>query len=167
MLGQYDAGLAMMTQSLADGETIGQYVGRHTFLIELADALRYAGQPAQGLRRLAEAQQWAQTMPQGYHKEAARHRVHGELLLALASENAEADAEACFQRALTVARRQQAKSWELRASLSLSRLWQQQGKHQHAYNLLAPVYAGFTEGFDTLDLQEAQALLQDLASRVL
>jgi len=68
-------------------------------------------------------------------------------------------AEACFQQAITVARRQQAKSWELRAAMSLARLWQQQGKHHEARELLAPIYGWFTEGFDTADLQEAKALL--------
>ena len=74
-----------------------------------------------------------------------------------------AEAEACFQHALTVARRQQAKSLELRAAMSLARLWQQQGKHAEARALLAPIYGWFTEGFDTADLQEAKALLDELA----
>ena len=74
-----------------------------------------------------------------------------------------AQAEACFQQALAIARRQQAKSWELRAAMSLSRLWQQQGKRAEAYELLAPIYGWFTEGFDTADLQEAKALLEELA----
>jgi predicted ATPase len=74
-----------------------------------------------------------------------------------------AEAEACFQQALTIARCQQAKSWELRATMSLSRLWQQQGKRDAARQLLAEVYHWFTEGFDTADLQEAKALLDELA----
>jgi predicted ATPase len=73
-------------------------------------------------------------------------------------------AEACFQQALAIAHRQQAKSWELRAATSLGRLWQQQGKRAEAYELLAPIYIWFTEGFDTADLQEAKALLQELES---
>jgi predicted ATPase len=71
-------------------------------------------------------------------------------------------AEACFQHALTIARRQQAKSFELRAAVSLSRLWQQQGTRAEAYELLAPIYGWFTEGFDTVDLQEAKTLLEEL-----
>ena len=71
-------------------------------------------------------------------------------------------AEACFQQALDIARRQQAKSWELRAAMSLSRLWQQQGKRAAARELLAPIYGWFTEGFDTADLQDARALLEEL-----
>ena len=72
-------------------------------------------------------------------------------------------AEACFQQSLAVALRQQAKSWELRSALSLSRLWRQQGKRAEARELLAPIYSWFTEGFDTPDLQEARALLDELA----
>jgi predicted ATPase len=73
-----------------------------------------------------------------------------------------AEAEACFLKAIEVARRQQAKSWELRATVSLARLWQQQGKHHAARNMLADIYNWFTEGFDTKDLQEAKALLEEL-----
>jgi len=72
------------------------------------------------------------------------------------------EAEACFQQALTVARRQQAKSLELRAAVSLARLWQQQGQRAKAQALLAPIYGWFTEGFDTADLQEAKVLLEEL-----
>ena len=74
-----------------------------------------------------------------------------------------AKAEACFEHALAVARAQQAKSWELRAATSMARLWRDQGKRDQARDLLAPVYGWFTEGFDTLDLQEAKALLDALA----
>ena len=89
------------------------------------------------------------------------HRFRGELMLRQAPPDA-AQAEASFQHAVAVARRQQAKSWELRAAMSLSCLWQQQGKRAEAYELLAPVYGWFTEGFDTADLQEAKALLEAL-----
>ena len=75
----------------------------------------------------------------------------------------EHEAEHCLRQAVAVARQQQAKAFELRAAVSLSRLWQQQGKCQEAYDLLAPVYGWFTEGFDTADLQEAKALLEELA----
>jgi len=73
-----------------------------------------------------------------------------------------AHAETCFQQALAVAQRQQAKSWELRAAMSLSRLWTRQGKRDEARELLAPIYGWFTEGFDTADLQEAKILLEEL-----
>ena len=90
------------------------------------------------------------------------YRLKGELLLAQSPDN-HTEAEPCFHHALEIARSQQAKSLELRAATSLARLWQRQGKRQEAYDLLAPVYGWFTEGFDTADLQEAQALLEELA----
>ena len=93
--------------------------------------------------------------------EAELQRLKGRLLL-VRSADQPAAVEACFQRAVAVAHRQQAKSWELRAAMSLSRLWQQQDKRTEAYELLAPVYGWFTEGFDTADLQEAKALLEEL-----
>ena len=88
------------------------------------------------------------------------YRLRGELLLHVTAQQEEA--EACLQQALAVARRQQAKSLELRAALSLSRLWQQQGKRAEVYELLAPIYGWFTEGFDMTDLQDAQVLLEEL-----
>jgi predicted ATPase len=93
--------------------------------------------------------------------EAELYRLQGELLLARPAKP-HAEAAACFCQALAVARRQQAKSLELRAAISLSRLWQQQGKPDEARALLAPIYGWFTEGFDTADLQEAKALLDEL-----
>ena len=89
------------------------------------------------------------------------HRLQGELLLRQATPDAP-QAEACFQQSLVIARRQQAKSWELRAAMSLVRLWQRQGKRAEARELLAEIYGWFTEGFDTADLQEARALLDTL-----
>jgi predicted ATPase len=94
--------------------------------------------------------------------EAELHRLYGELLLRQAVLDAP-QAEAYFQRALDVARHQQARSWELRAAMSLARLWQAQGKRAEARELLAPIYTWFTEGFDTADLQEARALLDALS----
>jgi predicted ATPase len=95
--------------------------------------------------------------------EAEVHRIAGEIALKSQQPDA-AKAEAYFERALTVARQQQAKSWELRAAMSMARLWRDQGKRDEAHNLLAPVYGWFTEGFDTRDLKEAKALLEELAS---
>jgi predicted ATPase len=89
------------------------------------------------------------------------HRVAGEIALRSPEPDA-VKAEAHFERALAVARQQQAKSWELRAAMSLARLWRDQGKRQQAGDLLAPIYGWFTEGFDTLDLKEARALLDEL-----
>jgi predicted ATPase len=92
---------------------------------------------------------------------ASVHRVAGEVAL---TQLKHANAEEHFERALAVARQQQAKSWELRAAMSLARLWRDQGKVQQARELLAPVYGWFTEGFDTRDLKEAKALLEELAA---
>jgi predicted ATPase len=95
--------------------------------------------------------------------EAEVNRVAGEIVLKSLEPNA-AKAETFFERALAVARSQQAKSWELRAAMSMARLWRDQGKRQEARELLAPVYSWFTEGFDTRDLKEAKALLEELAA---
>jgi adenylate cyclase len=94
--------------------------------------------------------------------EAEIHRLKGALLLARSAEN-QVEAEACFHQALDIARHQQAKSLELRAATSLGRLWQRQGKTEQAHQLLTEVYAWFSEGFDTADLQEAKALLEQWA----
>ena len=94
--------------------------------------------------------------------EAELHRLKGELLLMQQGQNV-GEAEECFRKAFDTARRQQAKSLELRAAMSLSRLWQQQGKQEEAHQLLGEIYGWFTEGFDTADLKEAKALLEELA----
>ena len=90
-------------------------------------------------------------------------RIAGEIAL-LSPQLGVASAETHFERALAIARQQQAKSWELRAAMSIARLWREQGKRDEARNLLAPVYGWFTEGFDTLDLKEAKNLLDELSS---
>jgi predicted ATPase len=98
-----------------------------------------------------------QTEERCWHSEL--NRIKGELLLAMSS-NDHAEAEYCFSQALDIARRQQAKSWELRAAVSLGRLWKQKGKRDEAHDLLAPIYDWFTEGFDTSDLEDAKTLLE-------
>ena len=95
--------------------------------------------------------------------EAEVHRLDGELRLAC-DPAATPAAEACFRRAIEIARAQQARSWELRAARSLARLWRDHGRRAEAHDVLAPVYGWFTEGFDTPDLREAKALLDELAS---
>jgi predicted ATPase len=95
--------------------------------------------------------------------EAEVHRVAGDIALKSPEPDA-TKAQACFEHALAIARQQQAKSWEVRAATSLARLWRNQGKRQEAHDLLAPVYGWFTEGFDTVDLKEAKALLEELAA---
>jgi predicted ATPase len=94
-------------------------------------------------------------------RNAALYRLKGELLLRRSAEH-QAEAESCFRQALEITRHQGAKSLEMRAAMSLARLWQYQGKYAEAYELLAPVYGWFTEGFDTADLQEAKALIDEL-----
>jgi predicted ATPase len=108
---------------------------------------------------VSEALEIVETTGERFY-EAELHRLQGELSLQLPTPLAEA--EACLQQALAVARRQQAKSLELRAAMSLARLWQRQGQRDAARDLLAPLYGWFTEGFDTADLQEAKALLETL-----
>ena len=95
--------------------------------------------------------------------EAEVNRIAGEIALRSPKPDV-AKAEACFERALAVARKQQAKSWELRAAISMARLWGDQGRRQQAHKLLAPVYGWFSEGFDTHDLREAKDLLGELTS---
>ena len=90
-------------------------------------------------------------------------RLKGEFLIAL-DPRANADAEVAFCQAMDIAQRQSSKSWELRAAMSMARLWRDQGKRDEARDLLAPVYGWFTEGFDTLDLKEAKVLLEELAA---
>jgi predicted ATPase len=126
----------------------------------LADVCGHRGHTAEGLQALAEAYTVIEQHEERWW-EAEVCRLRGVLLLRQAVPQPE-EAEACFQRALEAARRQQAKSLELRAAMSLARLWQQQGKRVEAYEVLAPIYGWFTEGFDTADLQEAKVLLEEL-----
>src|SRR5262249_26994555 len=131
------------------------------FWTMLADAYGHLGHTEDGLQALAEAYTLVEQHEERWW-EAEIHRLRGVLLLRQPGAP-QTEAEAWFQRALDVARCQGAKSLELRAPMSLSRLWQQQRKRQEARDLLAEVYAWFTEGFDTADLQEAKALLDTLA----
>ena len=119
------------------------------------------GQPEAGLTVLAEALTLAESTGYRWY-DPELYRLKGALLLQQSADN-HAKAQVCFQQALNVARSQQAKSLELRAATSLGRLWQQQDKRAEARLLLAEVYGWFTEGFDTPDLREAQALLDELA----
>ena len=124
--------------------------------------MRNFGQFDDAWRCIDEAMMAVETTKERWF-EAEIHRIAGEIAL-MSPEPDAAKAEAYFERALAVARQQQAKSWELRAAMSLARLWRDQGKVQQARELLAPVYGWFTEGFDTRDLKEAKALLEELAS---
>jgi predicted ATPase len=156
--GRHEEGLAQMRQGLAARRAEGAGATLAEFPSRLGEAYGRIGQAEERLRLLVEALAVVDKDP---WYEAEIHRIQGELLLQQLVPDAP-QAAACFQQALTVAHRQQAKSWELRAAMSLSRLWQQQGKRAEARALLTPIYSWFTEGFDTSDLQEAKALLEDL-----
>jgi predicted ATPase/class 3 adenylate cyclase len=157
--GQPAAGLAQLRQGLAAYQAMGTEVAQSYLLALLAEAYVKGGEAEEGLCILAEALAAVHRHGERFY-EAELHRLKGQLLrLQVVSD--EPEAETCFHQALDIARRQQAKSLELRAAMSLSRLWHQQGRRPEAYELLAPIYGWFTEGFDTADLQEAKALLDE------
>ena len=128
----------------------------------LADVHRRAGDADRALEVLGEALEQVEQTDQRVY-EAELHRLKGAVLLAR-TPSPTGEAEACLRRALAVAEGQKARLWELRAATDLARLWQAQGRPREARALLEPVYAWFTEGFDTPDLKEAKALLEELAS---
>ena len=132
-----------------------------SYLSYLAEAHAELGQFDNAARCIGEAMTALETTKERWH-EAEVNRIAGEIAL-LPPESDMAKAEAHFERALAVAREQQAKSWQLRAAMSMARLWRVQGKRLQARDLLASVYGWFTEGFDTLDLKQAKALLDELA----
>jgi predicted ATPase len=159
--GEGAEGLAQMRQGLAIVQAAGQQQGQAFWLALLAERCGKAGQADEGLHVLSEALAIAHT--QGLRLwEAELHRLQGELLLAHSGAQ-QAEVEACFRQALDISRRQGAKAFELRATLSLSRLRQCQGRRDEIRELLAGIYGWFTEGFDTADLQEAKVLLKALS----
>ena len=159
--GRVKEGIEQMHQGLRAHRAPGAAILQPCFLSLIAEAYGIMGQPEAGLTLLTEALTLVDATGERWY-ESEIYRLKGELLLQQASDN-QAEAEGCFHQAISIARSQQAKSLELRAATSLVRLWQQQGKHQEAHDLLAPVYNWFTEGFDTLDLKEAKALLEELS----
>jgi predicted ATPase len=160
MQGQDAVGLEQMRQGMATVLATGHFLSWSLCLVVLAEAVGHAGYVDEGLHLLAEALTAFATSGRG-DMLAEAYRLQGTLLLRQAVPDV-AQAEACFQQALAIARRQQAQSWELRAAMSLSRLWQHQGKRAEAGALLEGIYSWFTEGFDTADLREAKALLEAL-----
>jgi predicted ATPase len=161
MQGQGEAWLALLHQGIAAFRATGQAGTVPYFCIMLADVCDRLGRTADGLEALAEAHTLVEQQEERVW-EAEVYRLRGVLLLKQPG-TPPAEAEAWLQQALDVARRQEAKSWELRATMSLARLWQQQSKHEAARELLVPIYNWFTEGFDTADLQDAKALLDALS----
>jgi predicted ATPase len=159
--GQGEEAMAQVCRGIAGCRATGAELFIPYFYTLLADVCDHLDHTEDGLQALAEAHTLMEQHEERWW-EAEVHRLRGVLLLRQPG-TPQAEAEAWLQRALDVARRQEAKSLELRAAMSLSRLWQQQGKQAEAYGLLAPIYGWFTEGFDTADLQEAKALLVELA----
>jgi len=179
--GQEEEGITQIRQGLIAWRATGAELERPHFFVLLAETYGKVEQTEEGLTALAEALDVVHKTGERFC-EAELYRLKGTLTLKQSgvrspesevpstqpptpSPQAEAEAEACFQKAIEIARRQSAKSLELRAVMSLSRLWLQQGKKEDARKLLAETYGWFTEGFDTADLQEAKALLEELSSQ--
>jgi predicted ATPase len=184
--GQTEAGIGQLQQGLAAYRATGAEQMWAAYLVVLAEVHAHAGQVEDGLAALHEAVALVDAMG-GYFYQAELYRLKGELLLQQAESGlpsappetsrsarhtaaihrhpvGHTKAEACFRQALEIAGHQHAKASELRAAMSLSRLWQQQGKRADARRILAPIYGWFTEGFDTADLQEAKTLLRELGA---
>jgi predicted ATPase len=175
--GQGEEGSAQIRQGLAAHHATGAELYRPYFLSVLAEASGKAGQADEGLIALTEAFTAADNTGERAN-EAELYRLQGQLTRhklpgagskfqaenspASGVQSAESEVEACFWQAREIARHQHAKSLELRAAMSLCRLWQRQSKHREAYELLTPIYGWFTEGFDTADPQEAKPLLEAL-----
>lgn len=162
-------GLAQIRLGIAEWQVTGFELELPHFLALLAEAHETVDQPREGLKALAEARAAADETGEGFW-DAEMHRLRGELLLRIAAtktgaagEESTALPEESFLKAIEIARRQVAKSLELRAVMSLSRLWKRQGKKDEARQMLAAIYTWFTEGHDTPDLREAKALLEELA----
>jgi predicted ATPase len=174
--GQLEEGIAQMQQGVAALQAQGTAMDRF-FLTGLVAAYAKVGRIEKGLSLLDNALTHVDKADEHIWK-ADLYRLKGELTIAQESQKAKvetspqsptpnpqvkAEAEACFLKAIEIARKRQAKSQELHATMSLAKLWQQQGKKAEAHKMLADIYNWFTEGFDTKDLQEAKALLEELA----
>ncbi len=183
--GQGEEGVVQIRRGLAAYQATEQELFRPGFLALLAEAYGKVGQAEEGLSALAEALTLVNKTGERWY-EAELYRLKGTLTLQsrqsqasqrqveddsentnpqhpALSTHAEAEAEVCFLKAIEIARKQQAKSLELRAVMSLAHLWQNQGKKEEAHEMLVEIYGWFTEGFDTKDLQEAKALLEELS----
>jgi len=167
--GKAEEGVGHMRRSMAALEAIGVDTLYSPLSLLLAEAYNKAGRAEEGFSVVAEV--LAKVHQDGSRHEAELYRLKGELTLqkfqvqnspASGVRGPESEAEECFLQAIEIARRQQAKSLELRAVMSLSRLWQQRSKKDEARQMLAKIYGWFIEGFDTADLQEAKALLEEL-----
>ena len=160
MVGEASEGVRLITEALAIKRAAGAVISDPVFLTFLAGAFFKLGQPGDGLSRLHEAAQFIENTDERYY-EAEVYRLKADLLRMTGEQAA---AEQSYRKALALADRQNAKAHQLRAAMSMARLWRDQGKRDEARELLAPVYGWFTEGFDTLDLKEAKALLDELSA---
>jgi len=158
--GQAEEGIEQLSTNLVFYRNAGIALEQPYYLALLAEAFGKAGRIDEGLAELTEALGRAHQTGECYY-EAELLRIKGELLLSQTTPGVE-EAERCFREAIEVARRRKSKSLELRAAMSLSRLWQQQGKKDDARKLLGDIYGWFTEGFETADLKAAKALLNEL-----
>lgn len=175
-------GCEQIRQGLATLQAMGTVIGTRSGVALLAEAYSLAGQVEEGLMSINAVLPTVDPRGERFW-DAELYRVKGDLLLAQEGKNQKAkvkkkksktetspqpltssiqEAEACFLKAIDIAQRQQARSWELRAAMSLARLWKKQGKRKEAHQMLAEVYGWFAEGFDTKDLQEAKTLLEEL-----
>ena len=160
MAGDLDGGIARMQHHMLELKAAGsEYISDRCFAF-IATALGRMRRFDEGLRTIDESFPFIERSGQRYY-EAELHRLKGELLLAQDASNA-AEAEQSFRTAIEIARKQHAKSWELRATTSLARVLAKQRKHDEARAMLAEIYNWFTEGFDTADLKDAKALLKEL-----
>jgi predicted ATPase len=159
-LGQAVDSVPLVLKGMADVRATGCSILIPFVLMVLAQVYGKAEQPGEGLDRLGEAAKLIEATQERW-AEAEMHRLWGTLLLSM---NEHALAENSYRQALSVAQQQSAKFWELRAAMSMARLWRDQGKREEARDLLAPVYGWFTEGFDTRDLKEAKAMLDEFAA---
>jgi len=159
--GRHEEGIAQIQEGLAASRTMGVELTRPYFLCLLADACRETDRLDDGLSASTEALAVANEHENRSH-EAEMHWLKGELLLKQNQANAP-EAQRCFERAIEIARKQSAKSWELRATTSLAQLLARQGRRDEARTMLAEIYGWFTEGFDTADLKDAKALLDELS----
>jgi predicted ATPase len=160
--GHNEEGIAQIQEGLAASRATGAGLRRPYFLTLLAEVYMETGRLDEGLSALTEARVAADEH-ENRHYEAEMHRLKGELLLRQGDANAE-EAQSCFERAIEIARKQSARSLELRATMSLARLLDKQGRRDEARAMLADIYGWFTEGFDTADLKDAKALLNELAT---
>ena len=162
LMGKALGAVKVITAGIAATRSVGGTIHTPLALSNLARAHAELGQWDEAWGCIGQAITVIETTGERWY-EAEVHRIGGEIALLMPNPDV-AKAEAYFKRSLAVARQQQAKSWELRAAMSMARLWRDQGKRDEARELLAPVYGWFTEGFDTLDLKEAKALLDELSS---